>query len=112
MGDSTRTAELSDSYVIELIDTINEKAAELSGKGLRPAYVKLPVSLKHSLYLISKQDILRDSPIIKFMGLKVIFSYEVNNLDDIVVMEDPNELLSFNKYNGQIPMRNLICPDI
>ena len=91
-------------YFGELINKINEKSAELVDKGLRPAYVKLPVELKYPLYSMLNKDILRDSLTIKFMGLEVIFSYAVNGIDDIVVIECQNELLSFHKYNGWIPM--------
>lgn len=89
MRDSKRIDELSDIYFEELIHTITKKSAELAEKGLRPAYVKLPVRLKDPLYLMLNQDILRASPTIKLAGLEVIFSYAIQYLDDIVVIEDP-----------------------
>lgn len=85
---------LPDIYFEELIHTINKKSAELANKGLRPAYVKLPVRLKHPLYLMLNQDILHASPTIKLAGLEVIFSYAIHYLDDIVVIEDPNEIVN------------------
>lgn len=97
MRGSQRIDELSDIRFGELINIFNEKSAELADKGLRPAYVKLPVRLKHPLYLMLNQDIFHASPTIKLMGLEVIFSYAVNDIEDIMIIEDPNELLSFCK---------------